>query len=93
MAGSGIGHEPHLDQQALEGRSGLVTGAASGIGRATVQAMVASVRNVVAADVDPLGGEETVVLSQGHSHRRRLHEATPGSATPKTPWAERMYSF
>lgn len=54
-----------FDPSALAGRAGIVTGAGSGIGRATVEALVAAGADVVAADIDPAGGEETVAQSHG----------------------------
>jgi NAD(P)-dependent dehydrogenase (short-subunit alcohol dehydrogenase family) len=48
----------------FDGRSGLVTGAASGIGRASALAFAAEGANVVAADVDTDGGAETVAMIQ-----------------------------
>jgi NAD(P)-dependent dehydrogenase (short-subunit alcohol dehydrogenase family) len=54
-----------FDPRALAGRAGIVTGAASGIGRATVQALVAAGADVLAADLDAAGGEETVKLAAG----------------------------
>ena len=53
------------------GRVALVTGAASGIGRATALAFAREGAGVVVADIDPKGGEETVRLIQqdeGGSH-------------------------
>ncbi|MCU1360952.1 MAG: short chain dehydrogenase [Ilumatobacteraceae bacterium] len=44
----------------FDGRSGLVTGAASGIGRASALAFAAEGANVVVADVDTEGGAQTV---------------------------------
>lgn len=50
---------------ALAGRVGIVTGAGSGIGRATVLAMVAAGAQVVVADIDEATGRETVELAGG----------------------------
>lgn len=46
----------------FSGQVALVTGAANGIGRATAQAFAAEGLKVVVADLDVLGGEETVAL-------------------------------
>ena len=46
----------------FEGKVALVTGASSGIGRASAQAFAGRGARVVIADVDPKGGEETVRL-------------------------------
>ena len=51
--------------EALAGKAGVVTGAASGIGRATVRALVAAGASVVAVDIDEDGGHETVRLAGG----------------------------
>ena len=48
----------------LEGRAALVTGAASGIGRAAAIALAREGARVVAADVDAQGGEETARMVQ-----------------------------
>ena len=48
----------------LEGRVALVTGAASGIGRAAAIALAREGARVVAADVDAQGGEETARMVQ-----------------------------
>jgi NAD(P)-dependent dehydrogenase (short-subunit alcohol dehydrogenase family) len=48
----------------LAGRVALVTGGGSGIGRATALAFAAAGAAVMAADIDPVGGEETVQLVQ-----------------------------
>ena len=44
----------------LEGKMGLVTGGSSGIGRASVLALIREGARVVVSDVDIKGGEETV---------------------------------
>src|SRR2546422_370601 len=44
----------------LSGRTAAVTGAGSGIGRATAETLAAAGANVVAADVDTAGAEQTV---------------------------------
>ena len=46
----------------LDGKVALVTGAGSGIGRATALACVREGANVVVADIVKEGGEETVGL-------------------------------
>jgi NAD(P)-dependent dehydrogenase (short-subunit alcohol dehydrogenase family) len=52
---------------ALNGRVGIVTGAGSGIGRATTLALVAEGAKVVVADVNEAGGRQTVELAGGES--------------------------
>jgi NAD(P)-dependent dehydrogenase (short-subunit alcohol dehydrogenase family) len=54
-----------FDPTALAGRSGVVTGAASGIGRAAAVALAAAGADVLVVDVDVAGGEETVALAGG----------------------------
>ena len=48
--------------QGTQAKVALVTGAASGIGRATAIAFARAGMRVAVADVDPAGGEETVAL-------------------------------
>ncbi len=56
---------PTFDRAALAGRAGLVTGAGSGIGRATALALVAAGADVLVVDLDDKGGKETVELADG----------------------------
>lgn len=51
------------------GKVALVTGAASGIGRATVLRLAAEGATVVATDIDTLGGEETARLARATGGR------------------------
>lgn len=51
--------------QELSGKTALVTGAGSGIGRAAAQAYARAGAQVVVVDLDPRGGEETVELIAG----------------------------
>ena len=52
----------------LSGRVAIVTGAASGIGRASAMVFAAEGAKVLAADIDDAGGRETAarILEQGH---------------------------
>lgn len=46
----------------MQGKAGLVTGAAGGIGRASALAFAAEGAKVVVSDIDEAGGEQTVKL-------------------------------
>jgi NAD(P)-dependent dehydrogenase (short-subunit alcohol dehydrogenase family) len=48
-----------VDDASLKGRVALVTGAASGLGRATARVLAAAGAHVAIADIDPTGSEHT----------------------------------
>jgi NAD(P)-dependent dehydrogenase (short-subunit alcohol dehydrogenase family) len=55
----------------VEGRVAIVTGAAAGAGRAIALRLGAEGADVVVADIDPVGGEETVAaITAGGGHAR-----------------------
>ena len=58
----------------LEGKTAIITGGASGMGRATVQRFLAEGANVVIADYNAQTGAETMELAQaaGHGARARF---------------------
>jgi NAD(P)-dependent dehydrogenase (short-subunit alcohol dehydrogenase family) len=55
-----------VDLSSLRDRVALVTGAASGLGRATALALAAAGAEVVVADVDRAGGERVAARVSGH---------------------------
>ena len=65
----------------FEGRIGVVTGAASGMGRASARLLAAEGAHVTVADVDRAGGEETVRLIRdagGSGEFQSVDVADPG---------------
>ena len=63
----------------VEGKVALVTGAASGIGRASARAFAREGARVMLADLDEKGGEETASIIMGSSTAR--------TTTPESPAA------
>ena len=65
----------------FDGKVAIVTGAASGIGRATAIAFAASGASVVVADVDATRGEETVALARAAGSRAVFQRCDVSSPT------------
>lgn len=65
----------------FDGKVALVTGAASGIGRATAVAFAASGASVVVADVDATRGEETVALARAAGGRAVFQRCDVSNST------------
>jgi len=63
----------------IAGKIALVTGAASGIGRASAQAFARSDASVVVVDIDTPGGEETVRAIEAEGGRATFVEADVSS--------------
>ncbi|MSP50407.1 MAG: SDR family oxidoreductase [Alphaproteobacteria bacterium] len=61
--------EPSLSRLGLDGRVAIVTGAASGIGKAAAEILAASGARVVACDIDADGVRATVAGFTGSGHR------------------------
>ena len=64
----------------LEGKSAIVTGASSGIGRSVALAFAAAGANVMVADRDEEGGRATVALGEGPGELRFFHATDVSSA-------------
>ncbi|HET7583482.1 MAG TPA: 3-hydroxybutyrate dehydrogenase [Gemmatimonadaceae bacterium] len=65
----------------LDGKSALVTGAGSGIGRAAARAFAREGARVMVADIDEAGGQQTVALVQNDGGEARFVRADVSSAT------------
>jgi NAD(P)-dependent dehydrogenase (short-subunit alcohol dehydrogenase family) len=66
-----VGDDAAMDY-GLKGRAALVTGAASGIGRATAERLAAAGARVVASDVDEEGGEALVAALRAEGAAARF---------------------
>lgn len=55
-----------MDYHDLKGRAALVTGAATGIGAATAEALARAGANVAIADIDTAGGQATAEVLRAH---------------------------
>jgi NAD(P)-dependent dehydrogenase (short-subunit alcohol dehydrogenase family) len=78
----------------IEGKVAVVTGAGSGIGRATARALASAGATVVVADVDEAGGSETVGLVHdggGEAAFRRTDVSEPRSLEATFTAAEADY--
>jgi NAD(P)-dependent dehydrogenase (short-subunit alcohol dehydrogenase family) len=74
LAPATVGDDAAMDY-GLRGRVALVTGAASGIGRATAERLAASGARVAASDVDEEGGEATVAALRAEGAEARFAAA------------------
>ena len=63
------------------GKVALVTGAASGIGRATAIAFARAGAKTIVSDIDPKGGEETVALARRDGGEARFVRCDVGSGS------------
>ena len=69
----------------LEDKVALVTGAASGIGRATALAMAREGATVVVSDTNAEGGEETVTLIDDRSRATFFHADVTDAVSVDAP--------
>ncbi|MGW0882580.1 SDR family oxidoreductase [Streptomyces sp. NPDC002671] len=65
-SGAAAVREEQRDGAALQGKVAIVTGAASGLGRATAVALARAGARVVVADLDARGGREVADMVGGH---------------------------
>jgi NAD(P)-dependent dehydrogenase (short-subunit alcohol dehydrogenase family) len=67
-----------MTMERLSGKTALITGAGSGIGRGTAEAMAAEGAKVIVTDVDKDGGKQTVdaICAAGGAAEFRVHDVT-----------------
>jgi NAD(P)-dependent dehydrogenase (short-subunit alcohol dehydrogenase family) len=63
-----------MEPEPLAGKVSLITGAGSGIGRATALAFARAGARLFLTDIDPKGGEETAVLVRGAGAEARFQQ-------------------
>lgn len=78
-----------IDMAKLDGKVAIVTGAASGIGRASAQAFAREGAKVVVADVTVQGGEETIQLIKDAGGEATFVKADVSKATEVEELIER----
>lgn len=83
----------HLGPRVLEERAGIVTGAASGIGRATALALVEAGARIVVADLDEAGARETIELAGGEDAARFVRVDVSDPADTARMVAETLAMF
>ncbi|HEY3564582.1 MAG TPA: SDR family NAD(P)-dependent oxidoreductase [Casimicrobiaceae bacterium] len=76
----------------LQDQLAVVTGAASGIGRATAHALGARGARVIVADIDHEGGEKTVAALREHGAKAEYVPVDMTDATSITAFAETVHA-